>query len=179
METSYNPTMDESAHIMTEDEVTCTMTQDEMAIKNEIYTKTEFEPKTFEEAWFHADLETRKKWREAIKKEICCMLGKDVWDNMTHKVIQQLNVKSRRKSLIGCRWVFKIKRNGTFRARLVAQGYTQVKGIDYDENYSPVVKDICHRLIMAKMISNEHWKKTITDVETAFLYGKLDKVLFM
>ena len=32
---------------------------------------------------------------------------------------------------------------------------------------------------MAKVLSNEHWKKTITDVKTVFLYGELDKVLFM
>ena len=67
--------------------------------------------------------------------------------------------------------MFKVKRNGTFRARLVAQGYTQIKGVDYDENYSPVIKGVCHRLVMAQMIANQHWKTTMTDVETAFLYG--------
>ena len=33
---------------------------------------------------------------------------------------------------------------------MVAQGYTQIKGIDYNANYSPVVKYICHRLVMAE-----------------------------
>ena len=58
-------------------------------------------------------------------------------------------------------------------------GKNVVKGVDYDENYSPVIKDVCHRLVLAKMIANQHWKTTITDVETAFLYGELDKTLFM
>jgi Reverse transcriptase (RNA-dependent DNA polymerase) len=37
------------------------------------------------------------------------------------------------------KWVFDIKRNGTFRARLVACGYTQIPGIDFMEAYSPVI----------------------------------------
>ena len=48
--------------------------------------------------------------------------------------------KNKNRKHIGCKWVFKIKRNGVFRARLVAQGFTQIKGVDYDDNYSPVVR---------------------------------------
>ena len=44
------------------------------------------------------------------------------------------------------------KRNGIYRARLVALGYKQIKGIDYDDNYLPVVKNICHRVLMARIL---------------------------
>ena len=107
------------------------------------------------------------------------MHEKGVWEDMTKVKFDKLNPRDQRKRPIGCRWVFKIKRNGVYRARLVAQGYSQIKGIDYDENYSPVVKDTCQRLLMCLMLKNKHWKKTITDVETAFLYGDLDRVIFM
>jgi len=56
----------------------------------------------------------------------------------------------------------------------VALGYKQIKGIDYDDNYSPVVKDICHRVLMARILKEKKWKKTLADVETAFLYGLLE-----
>ncbi|MCP4746748.1 MAG: hypothetical protein GY874_11505, partial [Desulfobacteraceae bacterium] len=37
------------------------------------------------------------------------------------------------------KWVFKVKRNGVFRPRLVACGYSKIPGEDFTENYSPVV----------------------------------------
>ena len=47
-----------------------------------------------------------------------------------------------------CKWVFDMKRDGTFRARLVACGYSQVPGIDFKETYSPVVNDVALRIML-------------------------------
>ena len=99
------------------------------------------------------------KWTEAIMKEIHCMHDKVVWINLTDEMLEEMNETDRNKMPIGCKWVFKIKRNGAFRARLVALGYKQVKGIDYDDNYSPVAKDICQRIIMALMIKTNTGRK--------------------
>ena len=43
------------------------------------------------------------------------------------------------KRLVGSKWVFKIKRNGVYRARLVAKGFSQIPGEDFTENFSPVI----------------------------------------
>jgi hypothetical protein len=76
------------------------------------------------------------------------------------------------------KWVFDIKRNGTFRARLVACGYTQVPGIDFTEAYSPVINDVCFRImIIFQMVWN--LKAKIIDVETAFLHGDFEEEIFM
>ncbi len=76
------------------------------------------------------------------------------------------------------KWVFKVKRNGVFRSRLVACGYSQIPGVDFTENYSPVVHDITFQiLILAMMLFGLSAK--IVDVETAFLYGKLDEEIYM
>ena len=55
----------------------------------------------------------------------------------------------------GCvksKWVFKIKCDGRFRARLVACGYSQTPGVDYTENYSPVINDVTFHLMILAMI---------------------------
>jgi hypothetical protein len=47
---------------------------------------------------------------------------------------------------VKCKWVLKIKRNGVYRARLVACGYSQVPGIDFNEvPYSPVINNVTYR----------------------------------
>jgi len=71
--------------------------------------------------------------------------------------------------------VFKIKRDGTFRAHLVACGYSQVPGVDYTENYVPVINDVAwHVLLIAMLVWNLN--AIIIDVESAFLYGDLDEL---
>ena len=52
------------------------------------------------------------------------------------------------RNLIGSKWVFKMKRDGRFRARIVALGYTQVPGVDYTDNFSPVVHDVTLRIAL-------------------------------
>ena len=42
------------------------------------------------------------------------------------------------KRLVQHKWVHEIKRNGVFRSRLVAKGFTQVYGSDFDQIYSPM-----------------------------------------
>ena len=61
------------------------------------------EPKTFREAWDHPDKEERKKWREAIRKEIWDMINRNVWRHMKKRDVPP------ERRLVGSKWVFKIK----------------------------------------------------------------------
>ena len=88
------------------------------------------EPKTFNQAW-NCITDERDDWREAIRKELLSMETRKVWN-----VIGLDEVPYGRK-IIGCKWVFKKKRNGVQRARLVALGYSQVPGIDFSEPNHP------------------------------------------
>ena len=82
------------------------------------------EPKTFQEAWHSPVEEERNNWQIAIRKEIKSMINRGVW-----RKIDKVKMPENRR-LIGNKWVFKIKRDGTYRARLVALGYSQIPGVD-------------------------------------------------
>ncbi|KAF3684151.1 putative ribonuclease H protein-like [Capsicum annuum] len=80
------------------------------------------------------------------------------------------------------KWVFRIKAepNGKrrFKARLVVKGYSQRKGIDYDEIFSPVVELTTIRILLS-IVTSENLHLEQMDVKTAFLYGDLDKEIYM
>ena len=69
------------------------------------------------------------------------MIRPGVWD-----VVERSSIPEGRR-LIGSKWVFKEKRAGRFRARLVCLGYSQIPG-DFSDNYAPVGNDITFRIIM-------------------------------
>lgn len=63
-------------------------------------------------------------------------------------------------------------------ARLVAQGYTQQEGIDFEKTFSPVVKAITFRTIISIAVSQK-WSIRQLDVKNAFLYGVLYEEVHM
>ena len=94
------------------------------------------------------------------------MIERGVWRKTDRKKIPN------NRRLIGNKWVFKIKRDGTYRARLVALGYSQIPGVDYTDNFAPVAHDVSFRIELARMMV-EKLDSLVMDVETAFLYGDI------
>ena len=76
-------------------------------------------PQSFQEAWWNPDLIAREKWREAICLEFKKMLDMGVWRHVKRRD------HPNDSRLVGCRWIFKVKRNGVYCARLVAKGFSQ------------------------------------------------------
>jgi len=130
------------------------------------------EPTTFDQAWNHADPKDQDNWRNAIKKELNNMESKKVWEVIKNKDIPEGRRTSKSK------WIFKIKRNGIFRARLVACRYSQIPGIDFSKSFAPVINDVSVRIMLvSKIIWDLH--ASIIIVETAFLHGELQEEIYM
>ena len=118
------------------------------------------------------DLISRAKWREAIRLEFKKMLDMGVWRHVKR------NDHPNDHRLVGCRWVFKVKRNGVYCARLVAKGFSQIPGMDFTDNYSPVVNDVTFRVVVARMVI-ENLKGKVVDIDNAFLNGDLEHEIYM
>ena len=80
--------------------------------------------------------------------------------------------------LVGCRWVFKVKRNGVYHAGLEAKGFSLIPGIDFTDKHSPVVNDVTFRIVVARMII-ENLKGKVVDIDNAFLNGDLEHEIYM
>ncbi|GJY89227.1 ribonuclease H-like domain-containing protein [Tanacetum coccineum] len=86
-------------------------------------------------------------------------------------------------NIVRSMWLFRHKYNadGTlsrYKARLVANGSTQLAGIDVDETFSPVVKPATIRTVLSLAISR-HWPVHQLDVKNAFLHGSLSETVYM
>ena len=97
--------------------------------------------------------------------------------------VWELVDRPKNQNVVTSRWVFVTKRKpdttiDRYKARLVARGFTQLYGVDYNETYAPVVNCASIRMLFAYAAAN---KLAIGqfDVKTAFLNGKLDETIYM
>jgi len=124
--------------------------------------------------WTYTDIQRlplsqRQEWLLACRQEL---------DSLRARSVYELVSPPPGRKVIKNRWVFDVKTDGRKRARLVAKGFSQVEGIDYDEIFSPVVRYETVRLILA-LAAIQRWQMSSVDVKTAFLYGELDEELYM
>ena len=82
------------------------------------------------------------------------------------------------RKVIKNRWVFDVKSDGRKQACLVAKGFSQVEGLDFNQVFSPVVHFETVRLMLA-LAALENWYITGLNVRSAYLYGKLDEEIYM
>ena len=117
----------------------------------------------------HLPRDAQEKWKAACLEELESLRKQEVF--------KLTNLPAGHKT-VGCRWVFDIKSDGRYKARLVAQGFSQVEDIDFNELFSPVVCFESMRLVFA-LAALKGWYMTGVDVHTAYLYGKLDEEIYM
>jgi hypothetical protein len=113
-------------------------------------------------------------WIEAMQEELLQFRIQKVW---------KLVDLPKGQRAIGTKWVFRNKKDERGiviknKARLVAQGYTQEEGIDYDEVFAPVARIEAIRLFLA-YASFKRFKVYQMDVKSAFLYGKIEEEVYV
>ena len=89
----------------------------------------------------------------------------------------------RKKKNVGCKWVFTIKHraDGTierYKTQLVAKGYTQSYGVDYQETFTLVAKLNIVTIHMS-LAANEDWPLLQFDVKNTFLHGEISEEIYM
>lgn len=114
------------------------------------------------------------EWKAAIEKELQDLQANGTWEVVRRPVGEKM---------ISSKWVFKIKFNSRgelerFKARLVARGFSQQYGIDFEETYSPVLKLTSLRFLAALAAQ---WRRRLRqgDVPNAYVKANLDRPILM
>jgi len=126
------------------------------------------EPTSYRDAIQH------QEWQHAMAEEIAALERTGTWD----LVPIPAHVHP-----ITCKWVYKVKTRSDgslecYKARLVARGFQQEHGRDYDETFAPVahMTTVCTLLAVASV---REWSISQLDVKNAFLNGELSEEVYM
>jgi hypothetical protein len=83
---------------------------------------------------YYEEESSQPVWRDAMMEEYHSIMKNDVWD---------IVLRPEGKSVVNSKWIYKIKHTTDksiekHKAGFVARGFSQVKGIDYEETFAPV-----------------------------------------
>ena len=117
----------------------------------------------------------REQWNQAILKELAVIRDDGTWD--------LVDPSPHIRNVVGCHFVLQ-KKHGSdgkvthFKARLVAQGFSQHEGIDYSETFAPVVKSALLCIFFA-ICACHGWRIRQMDIKSAYLNGVISKDIYM
>ena len=126
------------------------------------------EPTSYRDAVAHPE------WQFAMAEEIAALERTGTWD---------LVPLPSSATPITCKWVYKIKTRSDgsierYKARLVARGFQQEYGRDYEETFAPVAhRTTVHTLVVVASV--RRWTISQLDVKNAFLHGELHEEVYM
>jgi len=131
------------------------------------------EPNTYKEAIEGSE---STAWLDAMREELDAHARNSTWSEV--KRTNGMNV-------IGTKWIFKKKNNNKggverYKARVVAKGFTQKHGVDYQETFAPVMKIKSLRIIIAlSATTNTKRKLAQLDIKTAFLNASVSEDIYV
>ena len=114
------------------------------------------------------------KWIPSMEEEMQSLREHQVWE---------LVDLPEGRTPIKCRWRYVIKRDTDnrpirFKSRIVAKGFSQIYGVDYDETFAPVARLDTLRLLL-NLAAIFDMEVHCIDIKTAFLHGSLDEEIYM
>ncbi len=150
----------------TSDKVTPCIDQLQSLVAVRESTESVIIPKSFEKAVREV------KWKDAMIKELSSIQERNAWTVESKKSLGKEN------KVLNTRWVYTVKGDGTYKARLAVLGYFQRPGVDFWESYSPVVSDPVIRTLLC-VANHRNWDIQQIDVETAFLNARLKEKVYI
>ncbi|GJU27390.1 putative RNA-directed DNA polymerase, eukaryota, reverse transcriptase zinc-binding domain protein [Tanacetum coccineum] len=123
---------------------------------------------------YYRDAFSDSNWQNAMRYEYTALIKNKTWI----LVPRPLDT-----NIVHCMWLFRHKylADGTlsrYKARLVANGSTQLEGVDVDETFSLVVKSGTIRTVLS-LVTSRDWPINQLDVKNAFLHGILSETVYM
>ncbi|MBW0544541.1 hypothetical protein O181_084256 [Austropuccinia psidii MF-1] len=113
-------------------------------------------------------------WAQAINEEIDSMRTENVFVPVDlHEALKEIP----HESILSTKWVF-TKKPERFKARLVARGFRQIRGINYDETFAPTPTFNSLRLLFSTACLH-NWSIRTFDVKVAFLHSLIDKPVYI
>ncbi|CAN0134809.1 unnamed protein product [Discosporangium mesarthrocarpum] len=106
---------------------------------------------------------------KAINDEYNSLMEQNTWD---------LVLLPPGRKLVGSHWLFRIKTNGRYKACFVAQGFSQIPGVDYFATFAPVARMNSVRLLLA-LVAEYNLDLVHLDVKTAFLQSELKEEIYV
>src|SRR5271168_2704740 len=147
--------------------------EDEYAFAAETSNSEALEPRSLAEAQKRSDWPL---WEKAIHEELATLKAAGTWEVVD---------KPEGANVVGSKWVFRAKKDPAgnvvrYKARLVAQGFSQVPGVDYFDTFAPVARLASIRTVLA-FAAAEDYETGQIDIKGAYLNGELtsDEVIFM
>jgi hypothetical protein len=113
-------------------------------------------------------------WRAAMDEEMASITENNTWE---------MSSLPRGHKAIGLKWVFNVKRDAAgelikYKARLIAKGYAQRQGVDFEEVFAPVARMETVRFLLA-LAAHSGWEVHHMDVKSAFLNGVLSEEVYV
>ena len=177
--TDASPTGESYPVAKSTDEEQTTFSTDEIGFEALIHddhqnVQSTKEPANYFQAMRSPDSE---QWEQAMKEELASHEKNGTWEHLSASQVPPGT------KVVGCTWVFKLKRNadGTiarYKARLCAQGFSQVEGLHYEHTYSNTITRDTFRILLA-MAARFGLRLSGADVKTAYLYALIDEGLFL
>ncbi|MBW0537165.1 hypothetical protein O181_076880 [Austropuccinia psidii MF-1] len=140
---------------------------------NTVSDSSNITPMTFKDVMISPQ---KDNWISAIDDELKSMQEEDVFEIINLKDALQ-NKKA--SDILSTRWVFTQKKAPLrYKARLVARGFKQTKGVNFEETFAPTPTFNALRLLFSILIANK-WVIRTFDVKVAFLHSLIDMPVFV
>ena len=165
---------DRYPHEIKEDDQRTTETEDTSDTEDTSYSTTDQDEPSYQEA---INSHEKHLWTETMNEEL-----KSLQDQQTYEEID-ISAVPKGTNIVTSKWVLRKKRDQLgnivkFKARTCARGFTQTKGIDYDETYAPTAH-LTSFMILISIAATRNMKTFHFDFDTAFLNGEADHIIHM